>query len=394
MMIAPTPFYSGRGTHMRILHEANALARRGHRITITTYHIGDCPENLHPGINIRRIQRLLFWYTQKAPGPNWQKILLDILLFIKTLRFAQREKPDILHGHLHEGVLIGWMVKKLLFVKKIVLTGDFHGPLVGEMRSHGYLRFSLLLKIFNQIEKFIHQCPDITLASSPGLKFKIDADRITDDAYVLSDAPTLTYLSRQDKQELSTDAHNPVDNDLPCVVYTGGFTPDKGIETLWQVIRRAVKSRLECRWLIAGSPMDQLFVPDDIRNIVQIISPLDHETLETLLQRADVACDPKQGDMLQSSGKLLNYMYAGLPLVCFDGPAQRFYLGDELASRFIAADSVHFYKILKTILHMPKDEKKQLKIKILQRSQHFSWLKSAQDLERKYINQLNAARLP
>lgn len=391
MKIAPTPFYAGRGTHMRILHEAKTLARRGHQITITTYHIGDDPKGLHAGIKIRRIRRLLFWYTQRAPGPNWQKLLLDILLFLKTLRFTLREKPEILHGHLHEGVLIGWMVKKLLFSRKIILAGDFHGPLVGEMRSHGYLRFALLQKIFTCMENFIHRLPDIALASSPGLKFKIDADRQIKDVHVLSDAPTLTYLAGT----APAQAPNPYpcrrDSELPCVVYTGGFTPDKGIDLLFEVIRHASQNGLACRWLIAGGPLDHLFIPDDIKHFIQVISPLDHDNLAGLLQHADVACDPKRGDTLQSSGKLLNYMYAGLPPVCFDGPAQRFYLGDELATRLIGRDIAHFYEIIKNLLEMPEDEKTRLKAMIQQRAQQFTWDKSVRMLERYYLDQLKSA---
>jgi glycosyltransferase involved in cell wall biosynthesis len=389
IMIAPTPFYSGRGTHMRILYEADALAKRGHQITITTYHIGDDPNDLHAGIKIRRIRRLLFWYTQRAPGPNWQKLLLDILLFLKTLRFTLREKPEILHGHLHEGVLIGWMVKKLLFFRKIILAGDFHGPLVGEMRSHGYLRFALLQKIFTFMESFIHRLPDIALASSPGLKFKIDADRQTEDVHVLSDAPTLTYLAETAPAQTSIPSYPcQRDSELPCVAYTGGFTPDKGIDLLFEVIRHASQNGLACRWIIAGGPIDQLFIPDDIKHFIQVISPLDHDNLAGLLQHGDVACDPKRGDTLQSSGKLLNYMYAGLPPVCFDGPAQRFYLGDELAGRLIAKDVSHFYEIIKNLLEMPADEKTRLKAMIQQRAQQFTWDKSVRMLEQYYLKRI------
>ncbi|RJP95077.1 MAG: glycosyltransferase [Desulfobacteraceae bacterium] len=383
-MIAPTPFYSGRGTHMRILHEANALAERGHRIIIVTYHNGTTPDNLHPNISIRRIIRFLFWYTQIAPGPNWQKIFLDMLLCIKTLRISKKEKPAILHGHLHEGILIGWVVKKLLFFRKLILVGDFHGPLVEEMRSHGYLRIGLIQKIFNFIEKIIHRMPNQVFVSSPGLKQKINGDRKENDAFVLTDAPTLTYKSNPPANLV----HNRHESDLPSVVYTGGFTPDKGLEQLFEVIAYSIKNGLLCHWIIAGDPLKQLIVPEEIKTALTVISPLGYERLSELLQRADVACDPKRGNILQGSGKLLNYMYAGLPTVCFDGPAQRFYLGDELAAIFIARDTEDFYHILKTLLAMPADEKRKLKAKILKRVNEFSWAQSARMLENHYAEQL------
>lgn len=388
LMIAPTPFYSGRGTHMRILHEANALADRGHKITIATYHIGDKPPGLHPNIRIKRINRILFWYTKRSSGPNWQKLFLDLLLFIKVFRISLTKKPAILHGHLHEGVFIGWIVKKLLFYRKMVLIGDFHGPLVDEMRSHGYLRFGMIQTIFNSLEKLIIHMPDCVFASSPGLKHAMDVERNKPDVCVLSDAPTMSYRVKQ----FVESARNDLKPSMPSVVYTGGFTPDKGIDNLFQVISHAMKKGLVCQWVIAGGPLKMLSIPPDIKSAVTVVSPLDHDKLSELLRQADVACDPKREEILQGSGKLLNYMYAGLPLVCFDGPAQRFYLGDELSERLIAKDIPQFQDIIKNLLNLSLNEKQKLKDQILNRSKQFTWSQSARTLEQHYIRQWEIER--
>jgi glycosyltransferase involved in cell wall biosynthesis len=382
VMIAPTPFYSGRGTHLRILHEAKALAEKGYSIIIATYHIGDTPPGLHPGITIKRINRFFWWYTKRSSGPDWQKLCLDLLLCIKVLRICKRIKPEILHGHLHEGVLIGWVVKRLLFYQKMVLIGDFHGTLVNEMKTHGYLRFSVIQKLFTCIEKLILRIPCMAFVSSPSLKHVVEIDCKASDVYVLSDAPT---LSSQSKQKVSPTFF--FKTYLPCVVYTGGFTPDKGLESLFQVIAYTLQNGLSCQWILAGSPIKLLSIPADIQKAVTVISPLDHNKLGELLKHADVACEPKQSEVLQGSGKLLNYMYGGVPPICFDGPAQRFYLGEELAPRLIAKDIPHFYHILKSLLEMPTDEKDNLKNMILQRIKLFSWSKSADTLEYHYIEQ-------
>jgi hypothetical protein len=358
VMIAPTPFYSGRGTHMRILHEAKALAEKGYKIIIATYHIGDNPSALHPNITIKRINRFFWWYTKRSSGPDWQKLCLDLLLCIKVLRICKSIKPEILHGHLHEGVLIGWVVKRLLFYQKMVLIGDFHGTLVNEMKTHGYLRFSVIQKLFTCIEKLILRIPCMAFVSSPSLKHVVEIDSKASDVCVLSDAPT---LSSRSKQKVSPTFFFKTYQ--PCVVYTGGFTPDKGLESLFQVITYMLQNGLSCQWVLAGSPIKLLSIP------------------------ADIACEPKQGEVLQGSGKLLNYMYAGVPPICFDGPAQRFYLGEELAPRLIAKDIPHFYHILKSLLEMPTDEKDNLKNMILQRIKLFSWSKSADTLEYHYIEQ-------
>ncbi len=144
LVVAPTPFFSNRGTHIRILEEALALEKLGHQITIATYHIGqDIDTQTKTQIDVRRIRRLLFWYKKLEAGPDWQKIALDIMLIRKVFYLARTQKPDIIHGHLHEGVLIGWIIQKVLFWRKMKLVADFHGSLTKEMVSHGYLKRGL-----------------------------------------------------------------------------------------------------------------------------------------------------------------------------------------------------------------------------------------------------------
>jgi hypothetical protein len=111
LIIAPTPFFADRGTHIRILEEALALEKRGHNLTIATYHIGkDIDNRINSNIDIRRIRRLIFWYKKLEAGPDWQKIILDFMLIRKVFYLARTQKPEIIHAHLHEGVLIGWIV--------------------------------------------------------------------------------------------------------------------------------------------------------------------------------------------------------------------------------------------------------------------------------------------
>ena len=144
LVIAPTPFFADRGTHIRILEESLALEKLGHEITIVTYHIGkDIQSEVETNIDIRRIRRWLFWYTKLEAGPDWQKILLDLLLIRKALYLAYVQRPDIIHAHIHEGVALGWIVQKCLFWRKIKLVADFHGSLTKEMVSHSYLNGGL-----------------------------------------------------------------------------------------------------------------------------------------------------------------------------------------------------------------------------------------------------------
>ena len=127
LMVAPVPFFVDRGTPMRILEESLALEKRGMEVDIVTYHLGRNVNEINEDskIKVYRIVRLLFWYNKKEAGADWQKVILDILLIWKTSKIVFLKKPDIIHAHLHEGVLIGWIVKYLFFWRKIKLVPSF-----------------------------------------------------------------------------------------------------------------------------------------------------------------------------------------------------------------------------------------------------------------------------
>jgi len=58
-----------------------------------------------------------------------------MLLFWKVLATALRWRPDIIHGHLHEGALLGLTVRRLL---GIPLVFDFQGSMTSEMIDHRF----------------------------------------------------------------------------------------------------------------------------------------------------------------------------------------------------------------------------------------------------------------
>ena len=100
-MIAPTPFFSDRGCHVRILEETRVLKNLGHNVTIYTYHLG---KDL-PNINIKRVKNIKS-YTKTSAGPSYKKIYLDFLLLKKLLKEIKKKDYDIIHAHLHEGAFL------------------------------------------------------------------------------------------------------------------------------------------------------------------------------------------------------------------------------------------------------------------------------------------------
>lgn len=329
LMVAPTPFFSDRGTHIRILEEALALEKLGHQITIATYHIGkDIANKIDTKIDVRRIRRLLFWYKKLEAGPDWQKLMLDLMLLRKTFYLARTQKPDIIHGHLHEGILIGWIVQKLLFWRKMKLVADFHGSLTQEMLSHGYLKRGLK-SVFRWVEEIIDRMGDYAIASSwEGAQ---EIKKIRQDGkveVVLDGTNTASFKNKISKEKLREEMEIP-QCDL-VVGYTGGLVSNKGIDYFLDAIKLVLAQGKNIFFMIGGFPAT--YVQNFIRNFnleknVRLVSPLDYFELPNFLAVCDVAVDPKDADTKQASGKMLNYMGAGLPIVCFDTINNRNYLG-------------------------------------------------------------------
>lgn len=384
-MVAPTPFFSDRGTHIRILEEALALEKLGHEIIISTYHIGrDIDSEIKTKIQVRRILRLLFWYKKLEAGPDWQKLLLDLMLIRKTFFLTRTQKPDIIHGHIHEGVLIGWIVKKILFWRKIKLVADFHGSLTREMVSHGYLGAGILKKVFDFLEKFIDNLGDFAITSSWENTEEIKKFRKDGKLETILDGVDLDYYrnlppKEQSKRELELPEGKTV------VAYTGAMVPNKGFGYLTKAVLLSLEKNKNLFFIVAGFPVESIkkFIKEEkLEKNVRIINPLNYFDLPKILNASDIAIDPKDSKVNQASGKILQYMGAGLPVVCFDKSNNREYLGegacyaDEFSSAGIAQGILELAENPQRIEKMGKINR--------ERSKNFSWMNSAEKLDNIY----------
>lgn len=386
LMVAPTPFFTDRGTHIRILEEALSLERRGHSVIIATYHIGrDIPEKIKSGIKIRRIPKFLFWYKKLEAGADWQKVILDILLIFKTLQAAFVEKPDIIHTHLHEGALIGWIAQKIFFWRKIKLVVDFHGGLTREMISHNYLRIGILRAFFKILEKFIGNLGDFAIVSSGELADELRKIRKGGKIETILDGVNLENydLLILSKKELRRELELPADKII--VVYTGSFIANKGIGYLLEAISEIAEKNNNIYFILAGFPAKEVKEyarKNNLENRVKLISPLSYFDLPKILKAGDVGVDPKDSSVGQASGKILQYMGAGLPVVCFNRANNRKYLkkgayyANDISARGIADGILYFSRNSEEIIIKGKIAK--------ERSVKFSWDKSAERIEEIY----------
>ena len=178
LMIAPTSFFLDYGAHVRIREEARILQRLGHRVKIVTYPLG---RDL-PGFDIERTLPIPF-RSHHEVGPSRSKLVIDLLLGVKTFQAALAFRPNVIHAHLHEGALIGGVLSRLL---RIPLVFDFQGSLTSEMVDHQFISANgVLFRLAHRLELKIDRLPQHILTSSQNAAhllatdFHIPADKVT-----------------------------------------------------------------------------------------------------------------------------------------------------------------------------------------------------------------------
>ncbi len=333
LMIAPTSFFADYGCHIRIWQEAKALQNLGHRVVITTYHNGDDM----PGLDIRRSWDVP-WIKRVMVGSTRHKLYLDVALSYRVLETALRLRPTLIHAHLHEGALIGAALKRLL---GIPLIFDFQGSLTAEMIDHHFLRGtdSRFYRPLRQLERLINLEADALVVSSHNAAdvllrdFGFPADRL----YTVVDGINTERFHPFDgsagweaeRRRLRAELGIPEGRRI--VVYLGLLAPYQGIDALMEAARLLLPDMPDLHFLIMGYPG-----VDSYQRLAESLGIAEHVTLpgrilykdsHAYLALGDVAVAPKMSET-EGSGKIPQYMAMGLPVVTFDTPVSREYLGE------------------------------------------------------------------
>lgn len=327
-MIAPTSFFADYGGHVRILEEAVALQKLGHRVTICTYHNGQDVE----GLSIERTL-VIPWRQDFEVGSSRHKIAFDVLLFAKSLSVALRWRPDVIHAHIHEGALIGYPISRLLHVP---LVFDLQGSMTSEMSDHGFLKPNgLFYRYMRWLEGIIDHVPHAIITSTQHAKHLLCGEFGCDDrqVHIVPDSVNGQFFQpqhdRQGQRVLRSALGIPPDSSV--VVYLGLLAEWQGIGLLLDGIAQLRDRLRDTRFLIMGFPNVEYYRMKaqelGIQERVVLTGKIPYFDAPRYLALGDLAVSPKVS-ATEGCGKLLNYMAMGLPTVTFDTPVSREYLGE------------------------------------------------------------------
>jgi glycosyltransferase involved in cell wall biosynthesis len=326
LVIAPTPFFSDRGCHVHIAEQIWALQQKGLAIKVATYGLG---RNI-AGVATARTPRFP-WYKKTGPGPSWHKFYLDIFLLLKAWGIARRWRPDVIHAHLHEGALIGWLIRRWY---KLPLIFDCQGSLTGELLAHNFplAKPRLARAAWHALEKWIDRQADHILAQSSNMfreltqEFGVAEQKIS----MVYDGVNVTVFAPGKQDHALLKQLKISENDL-VITFLGVLTPYQGVDDLLAAFPKILERVPQAVLLVMGYPnvkkYKALAEKLSISHAVRFTGRVPYEQAAQYLALGDIAVSPKRSQT-EANGKIYNYMAAGLPTVAFDTVVNRDILGD------------------------------------------------------------------
>ncbi len=331
-MIAPTSFFADYGCHVRIWEEIKALQTLGHRVVLTTYHNGDDM----PGVDARRSWDVP-WLKRAMVGSSRHKLYLDAALSWRALRVGLALRPTLIHAHLHEGALIGAVLKRILGVP---LVFDYQGSLTSEMLDHRFIRReSAFYPPLVRLERWINAQADALITSNHNAAalLRRDGSAAPERLHTVIDSVNTERFRPFDGSpewetaRLALRRQLGIPDGKQIVAYIGLLAPYQGTNLLIEAASILARRRDDLHFLIMGYPDPQSYQRYaeslGVGDGVSLPGRIFYRDLHAYLALGDVAVAPKMS-MTEGSGKIPNYMAMGLPTVTFDTPVSREFLGD------------------------------------------------------------------
>ena len=310
-MVAASPFPYPQGSQVLIGQLATGLQRRGHTVSLVTYHhgVGKAPE----GVAIYRIPALPGIGSVPA-GPSWQKPLLDPFLVRELHQVVRGQAADVMHTHNFEGLLSALAVRRLTGVPVVYHVhnamglelhtyfgsrlGRWAGGVVGRWVDAHLPRRADCCIVLNEraVDYFRQRRVEQLRVIEPGIEFEPgDGGRM--------------------KESLG---HAPV------VLYSGNLDRYQDLDLLLRAFQRVAESRPESRLVLSTNAdpgnLQARAASMGIHDQVVFSPAEDFGLVRDALAAADVAVCPRVS-CLGFPIKLLNYMAAGKAIVASEGSA-------------------------------------------------------------------------
>ena len=316
LMLSPQPFFEPRGTPISVYQRLEALSGLGHHIDLVTYHVGKDVE--FPNVRIHRVRKIKMIQHVRI-GPSRAKMLLDTLMFFKTIRMLLTKRYDVIHSH-EEAAFFGVILAKIFRIRHLY---DMHSVLSRQLGNFDFGNKPVFVKIFEMLERFVLKKSDAVInvgadldeyvrAVDPGIR-SITIENVALHAYQTSIQPeALTELA----QKLNLDGRIPI-------LYTGTYERYQGLDMVLDCVEVVAKQYPNVIFIFVGAKVYQAqewTEKASKRNLsdhtlfLDVVSP---EDSMVFLAYASILISPRlHGTTVPL--KVYSYLHAGKPIVATD----------------------------------------------------------------------------
>jgi glycosyltransferase involved in cell wall biosynthesis len=303
LLLAPQPFFQGRGTPIAVKMVLEFLSARGHEVDVLTYHEGSDIEL--PNCRIHRIPRIP-GIRNIRPGYSLKKVVCDVAMFAKCARMMRRTRYDLVHA-VEESAFIAAAMRTF---NRVPYVYDMDSSLAEQMTE----RFPHLQLVF----PLMRRLESVAVRRSLGVITVCAA--LEDVAH--GHAP-LTPIGRVEDTTLlapvwsSNGNHLPAETaGAPVAMYVGNLEHYQGIDLLLEGFRHTLDQMGEARLVIVGGREDDIVhygqraTALGINQAVHFLGPKPVSALGDLLREADVLVSPRLKG-LNTPMKIYSYMDSG-----------------------------------------------------------------------------------
>jgi glycosyltransferase involved in cell wall biosynthesis len=337
LMIAPQPFFEPRGTPISVYQRLTGLSKLGHQIDLATYHLGENVKindvTIHRTSAIPQIKSL-------RVGPSWEKVPLDILLFVNSVSLLIKNKYDVVHSHEEAGffsILLAW-----LFRKKHLY--DMHSSLPKQLVNFKFGDNRLMISMFEYLEKLVINTCDAMITIGPDLEKHV---REINPELPMQMIENLPLGSKESDGEPPQELRKRLGyEDKLVIVYTGTFERYQGVDVLIESIESVIRKYPEAILILAGGKPDQIEAYKKIveqhhlEEFVTFLGIVPIDEANKYIELADILVSPRiEGTSVPL--KIYTYLRAGKPIMATNISAHTLVL-DETNAEMVAPTKIGF----------------------------------------------------
>jgi glycosyltransferase involved in cell wall biosynthesis len=342
LFLAPHPFYQERGTPIAVDLLLRALAGRGDRVDLLTYHEGD-DRDYGPAVRITRIRKPPLAAGIK-PGFSPKKLIADAVMWPAARRLAGRNKYDVIHA-----------VEESVFMARAI--GRRHGiPYLYDMDSSMPQQMADKSAVFRLARPLLDRAEGAAVRGAIAVVAVCRALGEVAEAhgaqkvFLLHDISLLGRAAAGGARDLRAELGVAG----PLVLYLGNLERYQGIDLLLAAFERSAAEHAEARLVIAGG------APDDIARYrrqaaglscgarVHFVGPQPVADMAALFEAADVLVSPRIKGT-NTPMKVYSYLDSGRALLATDLPTHTQALDPSVAA-LAPAEPAAFAEALTALL--------------------------------------------